>query len=46
MDYFAGIDVSLELSSVCMDLLQENGEGPLKQEDLHAPDTLYERVPG
>jgi hypothetical protein len=29
-----------------VDLLRRNGEPLMKQEDLHAPDTLYERVSG
>jgi hypothetical protein len=29
-----------------MDLLRKDGEPLMKQEDLHAPDTVYERVSG
>ena len=29
-----------------LDLLRKSGEPLMKQEDLHAPDTLYERVSG
>ena len=45
MEYFAGIDVSLEQSSVCVDLLRKSGEFPVSNEELdETATTVYEGI--